>query len=313
MMRDLPNIKEIHDVCEGCQLGKQHRQAFPSGKAWRAKALLELVHTDVCGPMRTPSLDNNRYFILFINDYTRMTWVYFLRERSEVFNIFKKFKTHVEKQSGHYIKALRSDRGKEYTSKEFNKFCEDEGVEHQLTVGYAPEQNGVSERKNRTIMEMARSMIFEKGLPNTFWAEAVYIAVYLLNRCPTKALQNKTPIEAWSNIKPSAKHLKVFGCICYVHIPKEKRHKLEEKSEVGIFLGYSSQSKGYRIYNPKTKKFMISRDVEFDESASWNWDEEKVEKKSVTITQPCREENEETPGTIPQPTTPPAIQDEGSP
>ncbi|CAL9016012.1 unnamed protein product [Prunus brigantina] len=134
MMRDLPNIKEIHDVCEGCQLGKQHRQAFPSGKAWRAKALLELVHTDVCGPMRTPSLDNN-----------------------------------------------------------------------------------------------------------------------------------------------------------------------------------SSQSKGYRIYNPKTKKFMISRDVEFDESASWNWKEEKVENKSVTITQPCREETEETPGTIPQPTTPPAIQDEGSP
>ncbi|CAL2249531.1 unnamed protein product [Prunus armeniaca] len=298
---------------KGCQVGKQHRQAFPSGKAWRAKALLELVHTDVCGPMRTPSLDNNRYFILFIDDYTRMTWVYFLRERTEVFNIFKKFKTHVEKQSGHYIKALRSDRGKEYTSKEFNKFCEDEGVEHQLTVGYAPEQNGVSERKNRTIMEMARSMIFEKGLPNIFWVEAVYTAVYLLNRCPTKALQNKTPIEAWSNIKPSAKHLKVFGCICYVHIPKEKRHKLEEKSEVGIFLGYSSQSKGYRIYNPKTKKFMISRDVKFDESASWNWEEEKVEKKSVTIIQPCREENEETPGTIPQPTTPPAIQDEGSP
>ncbi|CAL2225681.1 unnamed protein product [Prunus armeniaca] len=286
------NIKEIHDVCEGCQLGKQHRQAFPSGKALRAKAL---------------------YFILFIDEYTRMTWVYFLRERSEVFNIFKKFKTHVEKQSGHYIKALRSDRGKEYTSKEFNKFCEDEGVEHQLTVGYAPEQNGVSERKNRTIMEMARSMIFEKGLPNTFWVEAVYTAVYLLNRCPTKALQNKTPIEAWSNIKPSAKHLKVFGCICYVHIPKEKRHKLEEKSEVGIFLGYSSQSKGYRIYNPKTKKFLISRDVEFDESASWNWEEEKVEKKIVTITQPCREENEETPSTIPQPTTPPAIQDESSP
>ncbi|CAL2249603.1 unnamed protein product [Prunus armeniaca] len=274
MMRDLPNIKGIHDVCEGCQLGKQHRQAFPSGKAWRAKALLELVHTDICGPMRTPSLDNN---------------------------------------GGHYIKALRSDRGKEYTSKEFNKFCEDEGAEHQLTVGYAPEQNGVSERKNRTIMEMARSMIFEKGLPNKFWAEAVYTAVYLLNRSPTKALQNKTPIEAWSNIKPSAKPLKVFGCICYVHIPKEKRHKLEEKFEVGIFLGYSTQSKGYRVYNPKTKKFMITRDVEFDELASWNWEEEKVEKKSVTITQSCREETEESPSTIPQPTTPPAIQDEGSP
>ena len=242
MMRDLPSIKESKEVCEGCQYGKQHRQAFPSGKAWRAKNCLELVHTDVCGPMRTPSHEQYRCFILFIDDCTRMTWVYFLHDRSEVFKIFQKFKNYVEKQSGHYIKVLRSDRGKEYTSNKFNKFCEDEGVERQLTVGYAPEQNGVSERKNRTVMEMARSMLFEKRLPKTFWAEAVYTAVYLLNRCPTKALQDKTPIEAWSNRKPSAKHLKVFGCICYVHLPAAKRHKLEEKSEVGIFVGYSSHA-----------------------------------------------------------------------
>ena len=129
-------------------IGKQQRQPFPSGKAWRAKALLELVHTDVCGPMRTPSNEQNRYFILFIDDYTRKTWLYFLCEKLEVFKVFKKFKNFVEKQSGHFIKVLRSDRGKEYNSNEFDKFCEDEGVEHQQTVGYAPKQNGVSERKN---------------------------------------------------------------------------------------------------------------------------------------------------------------------
>ncbi|KAL0326306.1 UNVERIFIED_CONTAM: putative mitochondrial protein [Sesamum radiatum] len=132
-------------------------------------------------------------------------------------------------------------------------------------------------------MEMARSMLQEKHLPKAFWAEAVYTAVYLLNRCPTKAVQNMTPIEAWSGKKPSAKHLRVFGSICYVHIPTEKRHKLEEKTEKGIFLGYSTQSKGYRIYNLKTKKLIISRDVEFDEDAMWNWDEEKVERQSVMI------------------------------
>ena len=125
----------------------------------------------------------------------------------------------MEKQSGHFIKKLRSDRGKEYNSNEFDKFCEDEGVEHQQTVGYAPQQNGVSERKNRTVMEMARTMLKEKGLPKTFWAEAVYTVVYLLNRLPTKAVQNKTPIEAWSGQKPSAKHLRVFDSICYAHIP----------------------------------------------------------------------------------------------
>ncbi|KAL0292316.1 UNVERIFIED_CONTAM: putative mitochondrial protein [Sesamum angustifolium] len=132
-------------------------------------------------------------------------------------------------------------------------------------------------------MEMARSMLQEKHLPKAFWAEAVYTAVYLLNRCPTKAVQNMTPIEAWSGKKPSAKHLRVFGSICYVHIPTEKRHKLEEKTEKGIFLGYSTQSKGYRIYNLKTKKLIISRDVEFDEDAMWNWDEEKVERQSVMV------------------------------
>ncbi|KAL0313852.1 UNVERIFIED_CONTAM: putative mitochondrial protein [Sesamum angustifolium] len=126
-------------------------------------------------------------------------------------------------------------------------------------------------------------MLQEKHLPKAFWTEAVYTAVYLLNRCPTKAVQNMTPIEVWSGKKPSAKHLRVFGSICYVHIPTEKRHKLEEKTEKGIFLGYSTQSKGYRIYNLKTKKLIINRDVEFDEDAMWNWDEEKVERQSVMI------------------------------
>ncbi|KAL5569040.1 hypothetical protein UlMin_025615 [Ulmus minor] len=214
MMRDLPTIKEIDETYEGCMLGKQHRQPFLSKKAWRAKKSLKLVHTDVCNPMRIPSNDQNRYFILFVDDYTRMTW-----------------------------------------------FCEDKGVRHQLTVGYAPEQNGVSKRKNKNVMETARAMLMEKGLPKTFWAEAVYTIVYLLNRCPTNAVKDMTAVEAWSGRKPSAKHLKVFGCICYAHIPQEKRSKLDEKTKKGIFLGYSTKSKGYRVYSLRTKKLIISRDV----------------------------------------------------
>jgi len=283
MMRDLPCLKENNESCEGCLLGKQHRLPFSTDKAWRGKDLLELIHTDVCGPMRTPSHHNNRYFILFIDDFSRMTWVYFLKAKSEVFGIFKKFKALVEKQSGKQIKVLRTDRGKEYTSREFDKFCEDEGIERQLTVAYTPQQNGVSERKNRTVMEMARSMLKEKGMPNTFWAEAVYTAVYILNRCPTKAVKDKTPIEAWSGRKPSAKHLRVFGSICYIHVPDQRRHKLEDKTIRGIFLGYSTQSKGYRVYNLQTKKLVISRDVEIDENASWNWEEEKVVKSTTLV------------------------------
>ena len=139
-MRDLPYLKENNESCEGCLLDKQHRLPFSTDKAWRAKDLLELIHTDVCGPMRTPSHHNNRDFILFIDDFSRMTWVYFLKAKSEVFGIFKKFKALVEKQSGKQIKVLRSDRGKEYTSREFDKFCEDEGIERQLTITYTPQQ-----------------------------------------------------------------------------------------------------------------------------------------------------------------------------
>uniref|UniRef100_A0A5B7B4M6 Retrovirus-related Pol polyprotein from transposon TNT 1-94 n=1 Tax=Davidia involucrata TaxID=16924 RepID=A0A5B7B4M6_DAVIN len=281
MVQGLPNVEEIQDVCEGCALGKHHRQSFPKGVAWRAKEMLELVHTDVCGPMQTPSHAQNRYFILFIDDYTRMTWVYFMRQKSEVFVIFKKFKSLVEKQSGHFIKTLRSDRGKEYNSNEFNQFCEDEGMERQLTVGYTPQQNGVSERKNQTVMEMAKSILHEKGLPKSFWAEAVYTAVYLINRSPTKAVWNQTPIEAWSGRKPSIRHLKVFGCVCYAQIPKEKRSKLDETSEICIFVGYSSKSKGYRLYSLKSNKVIISRDVLFAENAKWNWEENKVDKRAV--------------------------------
>ncbi|KAL0403671.1 UNVERIFIED_CONTAM: Retrovirus-related Pol polyprotein from transposon TNT 1-94 [Sesamum radiatum] len=161
MMTDLPQIQAVEGACEACLQGKQHKRPFPSGTSWRAKAVLELIHTYVCGPMRTPSHEQNRYFILFIDDYSRMTWVYFMREKSEVFKIFKKFKNLVEKQSGQRIKVLRSDRGKEYNNSEFDKFCEEEGIDHQTTVSYNPQQNGVSERKNRTIMEMARSMLQE--------------------------------------------------------------------------------------------------------------------------------------------------------
>ncbi|KAL0374896.1 UNVERIFIED_CONTAM: Retrovirus-related Pol polyprotein from transposon RE2 [Sesamum radiatum] len=137
-------------------------------------------------------------------------------------------------------------------------------------------------------MEMARSMLQEKHLPKAFWAEAVYTAVYLLNRCPTKAVQNMTPIEAWSGRKPSAKHLTSN---------REKDTSWRRKTEKGIFLGYSTQSKGYRIYNLKTKKLIISRDVEFDEDAMWNWDEEKVERQTVMIPKETPPQQEEEEGT----------------
>ncbi|KAJ4772132.1 polyprotein [Rhynchospora pubera] len=195
----------------------------------------------------------------------------------ETFEHFKKFKAYAEKQTEKKLKVLRSDRGGEYQSIEFQKFCEAEGIHHELTVPYTPEQNGVAERKNRTIVEMARSMLKTKGLPNLFWAEAVATAVYLLNLSPTKAVMNKTPFEAWFERKPAIGHLKVFGCIAYTLVNSQNRKKLDEKSEKCIFIGYCTQSKGYRLYNPNSKKFIVSRNVLFDENACWNWKEKTSE------------------------------------
>ena len=127
-----------------------------------------------------------------------------------------------------------------------------------MTIGYTPQENGVSERKNQTVTKMAKSMLFEKGIPKEFWHEAVNIVVYLLNGFPTKAVWNMTPFKAWSGRKPSLNHLNFFGGVCYAQVPKEKRTKLEEAGERCIFIGYSSVSKGYRLYNLKTKKVIIS-------------------------------------------------------
>ncbi|CAL8990723.1 unnamed protein product [Prunus brigantina] len=272
MVHGLPSLEKDFAVCEGCKLGKQHRDSFPAESTWRAQFPLELVHTDICGPMQIASMSENRYFLLFIDDYTRMAWVYFLRNKSNAFECFKKFKAMTELQSGHKVKSLRSDRGGEFMSNEFLAYCSEAGIQRQLTVTYSPQQNGVAERKNRTVIEMAKSMLHEKSLPYEFWAEAVHTTVYLLNRCPSKSLKKMTPFEAYTGRKPGIAHLKVFGCLCHVLIPFVLRHKLEENSHKCIFVGYGLCEKGYRLYDPKTRKIILSRDVYFDEEASWKWE-----------------------------------------
>jgi len=155
------------------------------------------------------------------------------------------------------IQALRSDNGKEYTSRQFTMFCEATDIERQLKTPYNPQQNGVSERKNRTIMEMVRCMLHEKGLPKEYWAEVANTAVFLLNRLPTKAVDGKTPFEAWYGYKPFLKKFKVFRCLCFTYVPQIKRDMLDKKAEPGIFVGYSSVSKAYKVFQPSTRKILI--------------------------------------------------------
>ncbi|KAA0041382.1 Retrovirus-related Pol polyprotein from transposon TNT 1-94 [Cucumis melo var. makuwa] len=267
---DFPKLSEEISSCKACHFGKQNRKSFPKS-SWRATQKLQLIHTDVAGPQRTPSLKGSLYYIAFIDDFTRMCWIFFLKFKSEVAHVFWKFKARVENESGCKIQMVRSDNGKEYVSAEFDKFCEDSGIKHQLTAPYTPQQNGVSERRNRYIMEMTRCMLHEKSLPKKFWAEAANTAIFLQNRLPTKALKEKTPFEAWYGYKPSLKFLKVFGCLCFTHVPQSKRDKLDRRASPGMFTSRKM----------KSGKIVVSRDVHFEEDEEWNFDD--AEKKGQTL------------------------------
>lgn len=165
MVKGLPPIHQPNQLCEGCLFCKQSRKVFPKESHSRISRQLQLIHTDVCGPITPCSFGKNKYFLLFIDDFSRKTWVYFLKEKLEVFKCFQNFKTLVEKESGFKSQAVRSDRGGEFTSENFQDFCDADEIRRFLTAPGSPQQNGVVERKNRTILNMARSMMKTKKMP----------------------------------------------------------------------------------------------------------------------------------------------------
>jgi transposase InsO family protein len=195
-------------------------------------------------------LGNFVYYVLFIDDYSQKTWIYFLKAKDEVLNKFQEFKALVENLSEMKIKVLRSNYGGEYTSNEFKDFCREAIIKRELTTPYNPLQNGVAERKNRSIVEAAKTMIHDQSLPMHLWAEASSTTVYVQNISPHEILGNKTLEEVFTGKKLEVNHLRIFGCPMYIHIPKEKRTKLESSGRKGIFVGYSETSKAYRIYIP---------------------------------------------------------------
>lgn len=268
-------VTDMQKVCEACQLGKQARGPFPHDKHVSSN-VLELVHSDVWGPAKTASMGGCRFYVTFTDDHTRKVWAYFMKEKSEVFIHFQHFKAMAEKQIGNYVQCLRSDGGGEYFSTDFNNFLKNHGIQRQFSCTYTSHQNGVAERKNRHIAEIARALMSEKNMPHSYWAEAVSTAVYIMNRTPTAAVHDMTPEEKFSRRKPDLAHLKVFGCIAYVHVPDELQTKLDPKAEKCVFIGYSLEQKGYKSYNPITHKLRVSRDVIFDEMASWYADAKQL-------------------------------------
>ncbi|WZY77861.1 hypothetical protein YC2023_024245 [Brassica napus] len=270
----LPSMAFNHLECEACILGKHCRTVFPTSET-RYENCFDLVHSDVwTAPCM--SRDSHKYFVTFIDEKSKYTWITMIPSKDRVLEAFMNFQAYVTNQYNATVKILRSDNGGEYTSNAFKSHLAKHGIVQQTSCPYTPQQNGVAERKNRHLMEVARSIMFHMNVPKRFWSDAVQTACYLINRVPTRVLKKLSPFEVLNKTKPHIDHLRVFGCLCYVMIPGERRNKLEAKSTKAMFIGYSITQKGYKCYDPITRRVMVSREVKFVESKGY-YEEKKWE------------------------------------
>ncbi|KAL5532213.1 hypothetical protein ACEPAF_5777 [Sanghuangporus sanghuang] len=252
-------------ICEPYIAGKQHRSNVSKLASHRASGLLQLVHSDIHGPLPVQSRHGFKYWITFIDDYSRYWAVLPLKKKSDAFAAFKQFKAYAENQLGVKIKATRDDKGGEYVSKEWDQFCITAGIHRQHTIRDKPHQNGVAERANRTLAEGITTMLNEAHLPSSFWWDAVAAFVHVHNHSPTSAVSASTPYELWFQSKPDVSHLRVFGCTSYVLVKKDQHKQLQSHTQKCVFLGYPSNYKGWLFWNPLTRKEVISDSAQFDE------------------------------------------------
>lgn len=257
----------IQTRCETCMKAKTTRLPFPKKSLTQSKAILDLIHTDVCGPMQTESCSKKRYLLTVIDDYSKYTVVYFLREKSETAQKIKEYIAMVKNIFGKIPKIIRSDNGGEYIAQDLRSFLKTKGIRQQFTAPYTPQQNGVAERKNRSLIEMTRCMLEDSGLPKFLWAEAVNTANFIQNRTITKGA-NGIPFQLWKGAKPNVQRMEIFGTKCFVHIPSEKRKKLENTAKEAYFIGYDECSKAFRLYDKVNHKVIVSRDVRFANNPS---------------------------------------------
>jgi transposase InsO family protein len=293
MVCGMPSISlSKNEICKGCMLGKNIKKSFPSSDN-RAHNILDMVHYDVCGPMSSPSLSVCLYYVIFIDDYSRKCWIYFLKDKSDTFDKFKEYKSFIEKKTEKHIKILRTDNGGEFESLQFEDFCTSAGIKRQFIVPYNPQQNGVAERKNKTMCEIEKAMMFDQDLPNSLWVEATSTAMYIQNMFPHDILKDKTPEEVFSGIKPEVWHLRIFGCPVYIHVPKEKGTMMEALGKKVVFVGYSENSKAYRIYVLGQRKIEVRRYVAFHEEATFKKSRELWQESEAVQPNSPSSENEE--------------------
>ena len=267
----VPHFSSLSSLeCESCLLGKHTHVWFPKRLNPRTKSPFQLVHIDVWGPSQSTSTLGFRYFVTFIDDYSRWTWLFLMKTRVELFSIFQKFLAEIRTQFNTSIYILRSDNAKEYFSTPFSYFMSSHGILHQSSCAYTPQQNGVAERKNRHLVETAGTLLLHHKVPQRFWGDAILASCYLINRMPSSVLHDQIPHSILLPTQPLF-YLppRVFGCICFVHILTPGQDKLSAKATKCVFLDYSRLQRGYRCYSPDTNRYFISVDVTFFEDSSF--------------------------------------------
>ena len=255
--------------CEVCELAKSHRISYPLSMN-KSPTPFMIIHSDVWGPSKVSTLGGSRWFVTFIDDCTRMTWLWIMKSKGEVNLLFQRFHKMVKTQYNAQIQVLRSDNGGEYNSFELKHFLEEQGIVHQTTCPDTPQQNGVAERKNRHLLEVVRASLFEANMPSSYWGEALTSAVYLINRTPSCSIDFQTPHQALNKCvnAPSVPNLQphVFGCVVFVHLHKHQRHKLAPQALKCVFVGYAMYQKGYRCYHLPIEQMFVTMDVNFHEN-----------------------------------------------
>ncbi|GJT11610.1 retrovirus-related pol polyprotein from transposon TNT 1-94 [Tanacetum coccineum] len=266
LVRGLPRLKfEKDHLCSACQLGKSKKFSHRPKSENTNMEVLHTLHMDLCGPMRVQSIKGKKYILVIVDDYSRFTWVKFLRSKDETPEFVTNFLKQIQVGLNKTVRFIRTDNGTEFVNQVMSEYYEGVGIFHQTSVPRTPQQNGVVERRNRTLVEAARTMMIFSKAPMFLWAEAVATACYTQNRSLIHTRHNKTPYELVHDKKPDLTFFRVFGALCYPTNDSEDLGKFQAKADIGIFVGYAPSRKGYRIYNKRTRRLMETIHVTFDE------------------------------------------------
>ncbi|GJT60879.1 putative ribonuclease H-like domain-containing protein [Tanacetum coccineum] len=264
LVRGLPSKVFVNDhTCVACKKGKQHKASCKAKLDRIIRKPLELLHMDLFGPVSIESINKKRYCLVVTDDFSRFSWVFFLATKDETSEILCNLIIGLEKQLNHNVKIIRCDNGTEFKNYVMNEFCAKKGIKREFSVARTPQQNGVAERKNRTLIEAARTMLADSLLPIPFWAEAVNTACYVLNRVLVTKPQNKTPYELLIGKSPSISFMRPFGCPLTILNTLDSLGKFDGKSDEGYLLGYSTSSKAFRVYNKRTKRVEENLHINF--------------------------------------------------